>query len=193
MEGIPFEYVVVNIEDYCPNIVQKVRSSYNKASVREDILGIELHKTILEVARQRGIQKVITGENGSRMASMMLSNIAKGRGSSLYYWGNAGCENGEITICRPLRDLLKKEVALYLHYNPVPILPKLPLTYNNILPGMGTYDLLFENFIDTLQDKFPATTYTMLRTATKIQRPQVVQECRNCGLVVDVVNCPLVA
>lgn len=58
---------------------------------------------------------------------------------------------------------------------------------------MGSIDLLFENFIDTLQDKFPATTYTMLRTSTKIKKPDILQSCGNCGLIIDVVNCPLVA
>mmetsp|Transcript_5734 Transcript_5734/g.731 ORF Transcript_5734/g.731 Transcript_5734/m.731 type:complete len:81 (+) Transcript_5734:550-792(+) len=80
----------------------------------------------------------------------MLSNIIKGRGGSLYYMAGHKAEIEGITIGRPLRDFLKKEIALYIHYNKIPTLAKFPLTRNSALPGLGSYDLLLEEFLDTL-------------------------------------------
>lgn len=80
----------------------------------------------------------------------MLTNIIKGRGASLYHMAGHRADIDGITIGRPLRDFLKKEIALYIHYNNIPTLAKLPLTRNTALPGLGSYDFLLEEFLDTL-------------------------------------------
>nr|AAW26560.1 SJCHGC09507 protein [Schistosoma japonicum] len=77
----------------------------------------------------------------------------------------------DVTIIRPLRDFLAKELTLFAHFMELEsITPNDPLT-SIILknPSINTLERLTQDFLASLQaGGFPSTTGTILRTSSKV-------------------------
>ncbi|CAH8644749.1 unnamed protein product [Schistosoma rodhaini] len=77
----------------------------------------------------------------------------------------------DITIVRPLRDFLAKEIALFAHFIHLEyVTPNDPLTSIVLKnPNVNTLERLTQDFLSGLQaGGFPSTTGTILRTSSKI-------------------------
>lgn len=65
-------------------------------------------------------KRVVLGTSGHGIATKMLGQLAKGRGATIAnevsYCGEQ-LYNQRITVCRPMRDFLQKEIAVYLYTN----------------------------------------------------------------------------
>jgi len=90
-----------------------------------------------------------------------------------------------VTILRPMKDFLNKEIAYYNH------LLKLQTVHvpnaTTMMPiKTSSIDKLVEHFINHLQTDYPATVHTLLRTAEKLKTPapkqqDLVKYCAMCN------------
>lgn len=176
----------VKLEDLVPEFMSKPKGDQQKMA---GLLYIEIHKWIGLTAKKLGITKVVTGESASRIASMVLSGICKGAGVSVNVFSGETLENDGIKFAKPMKDLLDKEVCIFQHLN------KLPLFYRPLLGDSGyekqTIDGLVENFLHNLQSKFPSTTHTLLRTASKLVPVKMEEKCELCNGPKDSPLCDL--
>ncbi len=86
-----------------------------------------------------------------------------------------------LRVCRPLKEFVPKEVYYYLHSND---LTKYVITRTNFsvhaskkvanLPGRGNFTLVMDDFLNKLQDDFPSTIFTVLKTSEKIKVDKVL-------------------
>jgi tRNA(Ile)-lysidine synthase TilS/MesJ len=165
-----FSVDTVKIEDEYPDISNLLIQRSERGSHREDLISDCIQNIILKYAQQRGYSKVLTGHSGSRIASCILADVCKGKGASISDWSLLKLHREEIQLIRPMREFLTKETELYIHLESISTLPKLPLANVTTLPGLGSIDLLIEDFLLNLQDKFPSTTHTILRTVSKLSK-----------------------
>lgn len=107
------------------------------------------------------ISKIIIGETASRLAVNAFSSVAKGKGGNLpsdmelcdkRHDGNAPLWCSQIVdslldilICRPLRDLLLKELAIYIRYKQLETIdiPNL----STMLPAKSSLNQMAERMI----------------------------------------------
>lgn len=176
----------VKIEEVSPEFVNTLKGDTQRVS---GLLYIEIHKWIGILANRLGIKKVVTGESASRIASMVLAGICKGAGASVNVYSGETYELDGVKFSKPMKDLLDKEICIYQH------LYKLPLLYRPLLGESGfekqTIDGLVENFLHNLQSKFPSTTHTLLRTASKLVPVRLEQKCELCNGPKDSPLCDL--
>ncbi|CAG9334515.1 unnamed protein product [Blepharisma stoltei] len=156
---------VIKIEEKIPDIEEQLNLP---SQAKSDMLYFVINNLITDFARENNYQKVITGESASRVSTLVMSEICKGRGVSVSSFSSPILLVDGITIARPLRELLEKEVAIYHSIYDVPLLTKLPMAQSLTLPWAGSMDILIQDFLGNLQSKFPSTTHTLLRTATKL-------------------------
>ena len=70
-------------------------------------------------------KRLVLATTGHGIASKLLGQLAKGRGASI---ANEVSYCGEqlfgkrVTVCRPMRDFLQKEIAVYSYQNKVEII-----------------------------------------------------------------------
>lgn len=169
---------VLNLEEISPREVAEVRNS--KDPLRADYLFYVIRRAIVDFARREGFAKVLLGDSGSRVAGKLLAWICKGRGAALWQESTYSASIGGVMLCRPLKDILDKEIGLYIHLNHMEIHTSLPLAKQFDLPGLGSIDMLTQGFLSSLQEKFPATTHTVLRTAGKLVETPDLPVCPIC-------------
>lgn len=148
---------------------------FKKFKNKEDIFHILIEKHIVEFARKNKFQKVLLGQNGTRMASKLISETSKGRGGSLPFILDFVDKHYEdVQLLNPMRNLISKEVGFYNYYNHLEILKIRKLwTDQNI-------NKLSEKFIIKLQDQFPSTVHTILGSLEKVKPNVRKEKCLIC-------------
>ena len=182
-----YEYPIITktIQEIVPNILERLPES---AQERSDLVYLLLHSSIISIAKEFGFTKIVTAESASRISALVLSGICKGSGVSVNQFSSpCSVENG-ISIGRPMRELLDKEVCLYQRLYNVSLLTKFPISYSS---GNGSIDVLVQDFLQNLQSKFPSTVHTLLRTAGKLVPAQTLEKCRICNGPKDAPLCTL--
>jgi tRNA(Ile)-lysidine synthase TilS/MesJ len=161
----------VRLEDFQENLALP-----QDPEKRKGVLFIETHKLILKFADHLNIKKVVTGENASRIASLVLSGMCKGAGVSVNTFSGELLEFEGTKLAKPMRELLDKEVGIY-HF-----LHRLPVLHQKFSEDFEkpSIDFLIEGFLSTLQSKFPSTTHTLLRTASKLVPVKMTEKCELC-------------
>ncbi|GFR12038.1 cytoplasmic tRNA 2-thiolation protein 2 [Trichonephila clavata] len=139
-----------------------------------------------EIASQAGFNHVFVGDTSCSLAENLLNNINLGRGSQISADTSFCDKRYKITVCRPLREFLNKEIAFYLHLNncSYTVLPDL-LTKTE---AKSSIQRLTENFITNLQEDFPATVFTIFRTGGKLlkqDRVLITETCLLCKSKLD--------
>ncbi|VDP23648.1 unnamed protein product [Schistosoma margrebowiei] len=127
---------------------------------------------LIHCARKLDCKYLVLGECGNRVSVKYLLEIIEGRGNhSSIQTSFLDDRYQDITIVRPLRDFLAKEIALYAHFMHLEfVTPNDPLTSIVLKnPNVNTLERLTQDFLATLQTGgFPSTTGTILRTSSKI-------------------------
>jgi cytoplasmic tRNA 2-thiolation protein 2 len=124
------------------------------------------------------------GDCSTRIAIKTIGLTSEGRGFNIPF--ETCVENSiheGITILRPLKDVILKEVAFYNHYLNlfVPPLFQTHATKASILK-------LTEHFLIGLDRSFPSTVSTVCRTASKLQPNPIYKElngCEFCGNFIE--------
>jgi cytoplasmic tRNA 2-thiolation protein 2 len=100
------------------------------SNFREDIILYFKRWIIAEFALKYNFKKVLFGTTGHKVATNLLAQLAKGRGSSISHeisYIDDKNFNGRITFMNPMREFLHKEIALYNYLNKVDIIAQKPL------------------------------------------------------------------
>ncbi|XP_042653591.1 cytoplasmic tRNA 2-thiolation protein 2 isoform X2 [Tyto alba] len=160
------------------------------STAREELLQMLRTHLILQTARSRGYAKVMTGESCTRVAVKLLTNLALGRGAFLAVdTGFVDDRHGDVTVVRPMREYMAKEVAFYNHFFDVPTLVAPPLpTKRQEKPSIHR---LIERFLLGLQEDFPSTISTVYRTGEKLspapaKASDESQRCLLCLCALDI-------
>ncbi|KAJ3019441.1 Cytoplasmic tRNA 2-thiolation protein 2 [Thoreauomyces humboldtii] len=186
-EGVDAEetielHMVQKASDLTPiQRLQRCMNALGKATAKEDMLELLVNKAILRIARKEGCSVVAVGDSSTRMAVKVLSMTSKGRGFALpvEMTENATWYEG-MRIIRPLRDILSKEVAFFNRFENVSSVISPDFTTG--MPARTSIDRLIETFVVGLQNDFPMTVNTVVRTASKV--PSAYQDK-------GIASCPL--
>jgi cytoplasmic tRNA 2-thiolation protein 2 len=171
-------------DEECVKRLTSYLDSFKTLSSKEDAFRQLVFTSIATFAQKNKFQYVLTGENASNMAIRVISDISKGRGFNLpltIAFNDSRWEG--ITILRPMKDKLAKEIAFYNainRLNPV-FIPNM----TTATPLKSSIDRLVEEFITTLQASFPSTVHAILRTTEKLKTPITTEQhnCIMCGAI----------
>jgi cytoplasmic tRNA 2-thiolation protein 2 len=158
-------------EDYTSTAtIQKLKRCFDSLmslTAKEDLLKSMKQQLLIKVAIKEGYPKVMMGDSSSRISVRILSNISQGRGEALSFdTGFVDSRHGEVTILRPMREFVAKEIFLYNFFQGIEAIsiPTLATKSN----CYASIDRLTEEFISGLQVQFPFTINTIFRTGDKL-------------------------
>lgn len=162
-------------------------------TAKSDILEVLLIRLIVSFAKLKECESILWGHSNSRLASVALANVAKGRGASLPYHTSDGVSPWGINFTYPLRELFKAELVSYS--NLVPSLHDLVSSESTSKPSMvsiknTSIDDLMTQYISSQGEKYPSLMANVVRTVGKLQPMQNLESkdiCALCGMaaVVD--------
>lgn len=159
-------------------------------TAKEELLQMLRSHLLLHTARTQGYTKVMTGESCTRVAIKLLTNLALGRGAFLAVdTGFVDSRHGDVTVVRPMRDYMAKEIAFYNHFFGVPTVITPPLHAKR--REKTSIHRLMENFLLGLQVDFPSTISTVYRTGEKLSVAPAesngeLQRCLLCLCALDI-------
>ncbi|XP_021264230.1 cytoplasmic tRNA 2-thiolation protein 2 isoform X2 [Numida meleagris] len=159
-------------------------------TAKEELLQMLRTHLLLHTARTQGYTKVMTGESCTRVAIKLLTNLALGRGAFLAVdTGFVDSRHGDVTVVRPMRDYMAKEIAFYNHFFGVPTVITPPLRAKR--REKTSIHRLMENFLLGLQVDFPSTISTVYRTGEKLSAAPAeanseLQRCLLCLCALDI-------
>lgn len=161
-------YSINNLEVNVPNdcTVQEAFSKIDLSS-KEDLLQKLRQNILVSMADTLGCSKIFTAETSGDLAIRLLSNISLGRGSQLFFdVGFCDTRDSQIRILRPMKDITKKEIAMYSVFSKLQSV-HVP-SFRTCVDEHASIQKLTEKFVTELQNDFPATTSTVFRTGEKL-------------------------
>ncbi|KAJ3056025.1 Cytoplasmic tRNA 2-thiolation protein 2 [Rhizophlyctis rosea] len=161
--------------------LQRCFTSIGKLSSKEDLLHYLTMQLLYETARSTQCSAVILGDNSTRVAIRVMTQISKGRGFSMPL--DVASESTwlpDLMLLRPLRDVDSKEIALCNQYENLKSVHVPNLTTG--MPVKSSIDRLTEDFITGLQRDFPSTVSTVARTAFKTPTRWNAEGVERCAL-----------
>lgn len=164
--------------------------SISSPSAKADMLEIMLIRLIVAFARHVGCESIVWGHSNSRLASIILANVAKGRGASLPQHTSDGPSPWGINFTYPLRELFKSELLSYSK-----LLPSLSqVVLDDAAPDTTpvsirhtSIDSLMNQYISSQEEKYPSLMANVVRTVSKLRQPASTGSksiCELCGIAV---------
>ncbi|KAG0634655.1 hypothetical protein HOY80DRAFT_1025609 [Tuber brumale] len=169
---------------------------FPSSTSRMDLLQILRTRLVTELARKHACEAVLWGDTTTRLAEKTLAETAKGRGFSIPWQTSDGDSPYGIKFLYPLRDLLKKELVVYVSLE-VPT-PLRPLCFGVAEEGDGkkyaavgkgiTIDELMTQYFEGIEGQYPSIVANVVRTAGKLATEGGmvrIGRCKICGLPRD--------
>ncbi|KAH8653594.1 hypothetical protein BX600DRAFT_471228 [Xylariales sp. PMI_506] len=211
-------------------------------AARADVLRLLVRHVLVDTARREACDVLLTGSNTTTLAELTLSEAAKGRGHALPWLINDGVftlpkrgkrattetategageadADGEdssttisIPIYHPLRELFRKELALYAELTQTPaaastddqqqqqtvatflasfsgsaIAAANPLTAAVVSHKDLSIDEVMTRYFSEVEINYPSVVANVVRTAGKLRRSEAaaVDRCALCGTGLD--------
>lgn len=173
-------------------LAQTARTTFENiktVSAREDIHRSLHLKLLSNLARTLNSTKVMLPDTSTDLAARLLSAVARGRGSHVpnetQYLDK---RLPDVTIINCMREFTPKECTYYLHR--LGITPVTMVTHTTLSdPIVGSINRLTDTFISGLQENFPSTVNTVMKTAAKLQSlPANDRNCELCLLPIVTVD-----
>ncbi|KAI9598063.1 hypothetical protein BDF19DRAFT_411404 [Syncephalis fuscata] len=169
--------------------VDKLRLLFKQAeslSAREDLLFYLRQRVLHSVAVRKNCSAIWTAETATRIAIRTISNVAKGRGLTLPLETGAQSDlDKDIAFWRPIRDVLAKEVGLYVRYRHLSM-PSFPILLSTRRPAKASIGRLSEAVVIRIhcriRARFVSTANTVTRTVGKLTPSANVDYERRCAL-----------
>ncbi|KAK4875164.1 hypothetical protein RN001_011586 [Aquatica leii] len=134
-------------------------------TTQTEIIKLYEQRLLVDVAKFLNCKCIFTPDLGIDIASQLLTNVCLGRGEHIVFdTGTVDSRDSEVTILKPLRNFTIKEIALYNFFNglePVRFLAE------NVNPYKSIQNLM-QKFVSDLQENYPATISTIVRTGDKL-------------------------
>lgn len=198
-----FEYEILNLEDSINSVnefsvqtelyLNLFKTISKVGSFNEDFNKIMIRNLLFKYAVDNKFNKLVFANSSQSLVNSIFSNVVKGRGFTLREdigYVDEHFLNGKVTVLKPMRDFLTKEVLLYNYINKVEIIySSMDLIKHNIgsgakhnLPYDGSTNKLMKFFFDNLQDRMSSTVTTVLGTAEKLKIREKTEQiiCRFC-------------
>ncbi|KAI9286277.1 hypothetical protein BC943DRAFT_276584, partial [Umbelopsis sp. AD052] len=141
-----------------------------KNSAREDIYWHLKMNMLYRRAQKEKCDFIFLGESSTRQAIKMISMTSKGRGYSAAL--DVGSDNTityqNMTIIRPMKDMLAKEIAVYNRNHNIDGFVIPTTNWSTKATSKSSIERLTEEFITGLDRDFPSTVSTVSRTASKL-------------------------
>ncbi|KAJ8041841.1 Cytoplasmic tRNA 2-thiolation protein 2-A [Holothuria leucospilota] len=171
----------------------KLWHSTSTLTAKEDLLHILRVQLLKRISKQLGYTKIMSGESGTRLATRILTDLSKGRGSSVSQdMSFVDGRDKDVSILRPMREFNSKEIAMYNHQCGLQ-----HVFVPNISTKAGQFtsiNALTEEFVNGLQTNFPSTVSTILKTGEKLTSQQDAANtssvCLICQSLLDMSELP---
>ncbi|KIV93994.1 hypothetical protein PV10_05160 [Exophiala mesophila] len=176
------------------NFLKGILSSTTSATAHEDLQSILLRRLIVSVAKAHDCEGILWGHSDSRLASMALSHVSKGRGGSVPSLTADGPSCHGINFNYPVRDLFKPELATYASVlsEPLVSLEGHDTSARRVTPSLRNtaIDTLLTNYINSQGEKYPSIMANVVRTAGKLDRTANGQSqlCLVCSEPSSIIN-----
>ncbi|MCJ1329454.1 cytoplasmic tRNA 2-thiolation protein 2 [Thelotrema lepadinum] len=156
----------------------------------EDISAILRTQLVIHRARVLGCEAILWGDSTTRLAERTLAETAKGRGFSLPWLVNDSSPHG-IELIYPLRDLLRKELALFTSVTEPSLeryITRGSPTLNQVKSSKkSTIDGLMTQYFESVEQNYPSIVNNVVRTGSKLRPSEDFQDQSRC----QVCNLPL--
>jgi len=150
---------------------------------KKEIMSILKRNTLISTAKQLSCKYIFTPELSIDIASNLLTNISLGRGSQVPVdTGFCDDRDDQVKILRPLRSFDIKEVGFY---NILHSLEPVSIRQPDINQYSSVQDLM-KKFVSDLQENYPATVTTIVKTGDKLALDQnkLSVKCKLCKCVI---------
>jgi cytoplasmic tRNA 2-thiolation protein 2 len=162
----------------------RILESATSLTAGADLQDILLNRLIVSCAKQHDCESILWGHSDSRLAAKALAGVAKGRGGSLPFEICDGPSRSGINFSYPLRDILKPELGLYVSALPEVFSELLieddPAPREKASIRNTSIDDLLTTYINSHREKYPSIMANVVRTASKLQSPQLKQTTSSC-------------
>ncbi|KAF0460340.1 cytoplasmic tRNA 2-thiolation protein 2 [Gigaspora margarita] len=151
----------------------------SKLTAKEDLVWHLKQCLLINTARKNGCTKLLLGDCSTRLSIKIISFTSKGRGFSLPL-DISGLNPwfGDVTILRPMKDTLSKEIGIYNKFQGFETTIIKSLT--TMMPPKASIDRLTEEFVVKLERDFPSTVSTISRTAAKLTPSELIDSDNHC-------------
>ncbi|KAJ8965551.1 hypothetical protein NQ314_004051 [Rhamnusium bicolor] len=169
-----------NDKDRLWDILVKKTSKTNKT----DVINLFMRQLLVDAAKYLNCKFIFTPEISIDIASHLLTNISLGRGCHVPIdTGFCDERDEDVKILRPLRLFDLKELAFYNKFNN---LDPICIRHREVNPYSSVQDLM-KKFVKDLQENFPATVTTVMKTGDKLALDKDNTEiCKLCK--VSIIN-----
>ncbi|KAL1498303.1 hypothetical protein ABEB36_009121 [Hypothenemus hampei] len=166
------------------NINSILKKHINRTNKKE-VLNILRRNILISIAKKLNCRYIITPELSVDIATNLLTNICLGKGSQVPDdTGFCDHRDKDVKILRPLRTFDMKEVAFYNIFNNLtPVTVRQPDVHQ-----YSSIQTLVNHFITDLQDNYPATVTTIVKTGDKLASGDhiVRDKCKLCqGIILE--------
>lgn len=162
--------------------LQALISSTTSSSSRRDLSNICLRNKLVAYAQELGCEAIVWGDTTTSLAEKILSETAKGRGSSLAWVTNDGESPLGIPFYFPMRDLLRKELSPFVGTAGIALgnrnseeSKSAPASAKN-----ATIDGLMQEYFESVEENYPSIVANVVRTSSKLRAPKVDPDTARC-------------
>lgn len=174
LSDLEIPYDVLHFQDEFDVDVDGIVSKSGEKHRSCTYCGVLRREAVNELAERNDVEMIMTGHNADDMAQTIVMNM---------FQGNIKNMTKELEMPRllprrkPLRDVLEREIVMYAIANDVDYF-QTPCPYSH---HSLRHDV--RNFLALMERKHPGVTYSLLRTAEKLEKETVKVEkrCRECG------------
>lgn len=144
-------------------------------TLKEDLLNLKLLHTQLKLMKSLSIDKAMTPETSTSLASYILTCTCKGRGKFLP-WDSALIRSfpDGLFLTRPLKEISDKEIDLYCQESQFGGFSAHSAQSQSI--NSMSIDRLTVNFVSNLESENPGTANVVIRTSSKVTTTNVSKE-----------------
>ncbi|KAH9945378.1 uncharacterized protein BXZ73DRAFT_38529 [Epithele typhae] len=196
-EGLPIEALSEATQDPLPSLRAYLSTLPTPTAVHASVQTLT-RLLLLHTALHEGASHLVLGTSLTSLAVSLISGVAQGSGFNVreemyeeWVPNPIVADQKEekekaslpvehtIRVVRPLRDLGMKECAAWAHWSGVPVVGKEKWEWAGAKPGISA---LTKDFILGLEQDYPSTVSTIVRTCAKLApKGAVACACALCG------------
>ena len=169
-----------------PDKLKALLSALPSATSRLDIVNILRGRLIAVFAELHGCSFIAFGDSTTRLAERTLAETAKGRGGSLPWLTSDSMTPEGLKTNYPMRDLLKRELFLYITITEPSLKPLLVdgdfLDDTPVSSKDTTIDGLMSQYFTSVEQNYPSIVANVVRTSGKLVAPTLQSDSIPCGL-----------
>lgn len=172
--------------------LEALLSALPSTTSRLDIINILCRRLTIAYAECYACSSIIFGDSTTRLAERTLSETAKGRGASLPWLTADSISSDGLRVSYPMRDLLKRELLLYMTVTDPPLEPLVvgadSLKSVSLSSKGTTIDGLMSEYFESVEQNYPSIVANVVRTVGRLAAPTLLSDfpsCGICGLPVD--------